>query len=76
MTINRFWISPALGVEGYGSWWEALFNLLALTLLCASLLYYLPYQVFFNILISRFQKQIRFVESFCFPFGGFHVSHL
>jgi len=45
MTVNKFWISPALGVHENGPWWEALFNLLALTLLISSLVFYLPYQV-------------------------------
>jgi len=45
MTINRFWISPAIGADSYGSWWEALFNLIAMTYLFGNLLYSLPYQV-------------------------------
>ena len=45
MTINRFWISPTIGADSFGSWWEALFNLLALSFLCATMVYFLPYQV-------------------------------
>lgn len=45
MTINRFWIAPTIGADSFGNWWEALFNLLALTLLLGSLVYFLPYQV-------------------------------
>ena len=45
MTINKFWIAPAIGADG--NWWEALFNLITLTLLMASVIYLLPYQVIF-----------------------------
>ena len=43
MTINKFWIAPAIGADG--NWWEALFNLIAMSLLVASVVYLLPYQV-------------------------------
>jgi len=44
MTVNRFWIAPAIGGV-VGHWWEALFNILALTGLFGTLVYFLPYQV-------------------------------
>ena len=45
MTVNKFWIAPAIGDGPIGHWWEALFNLLTLSLLVASVVYLLPYQV-------------------------------
>jgi len=44
MTINKFWISSAIGGQD-GFWWEALFNLIAVTFLVSSIVYFLPYQV-------------------------------
>jgi hypothetical protein len=56
MTVNKFWLAPTIGNVltadgpinniGYiGNWWEALFNLIAISLLCFTIVYFLPYQV-------------------------------
>jgi hypothetical protein len=76
MTINKFWISPALGVLEHGPWWEALFNLLALTLLVSSLVYFLPYQVCLLFLPSSLRRRIKSEVLSCSLSGGLHVFHL
>lgn len=44
MTINKFLIAPSIGADSFGNWWEALFNLIAMTLLVFTVVYFLPYQ--------------------------------
>lgn len=56
MTINENLIAKVIGDPGNGEqigiWWEALFNLIIMTLFFAVLVYYLPFQVYIIFLIQ------------------------
>jgi hypothetical protein len=45
MTVDEYYIAKVIPVVGH--WWEALFNLILVTLCFAVIIYYLPFQVHF-----------------------------